>query len=125
MSVKIKLQGESRLRRQRRVRGHLKGPGHRPRLSIFRSNRHISAQIIDDAKGVTLASVSDLEVTAAEVKTKKAMSPVKRAAWVGGKIAEKAKAKDIREVRFDRGGYRYHGLVAALAAAARQGGLKF
>ena len=125
MSVKIKLQSESRLRRQRRVRRHLKGSSHRPRLSVFRSNRYISAQIIDDAKSVTLASVSGLEATAAETKTKKTMSPAERAAWVGGRIAEKAKAKDIREVQFDRSGYRYHGLVAALAAAARQGGLKF
>lgn len=114
-----------RERRKKRVRAKIIGTGHRPRLSVFRSNRHISAQIIDDAKSATLASVADWEAAAAGAKTKKTMSLTERAAWVGGRIAEKAKAKGIREVQFDRGWYRYHGLVTALAAAARRGGLRF
>ncbi len=110
-----------RVRRHRRIRKNLTGSGVRPRLSVFRSSKHISAQLIDDTRGVTIASASTLEGD----MRKKGGGNVDAAEKVGGLIAERAKAQGITQVVFDRGGYRYHGRVAALADAARTAGLEF
>ena len=112
-----------RLRRQRRVRNRLTGTSERPRLAVFRSSKHIYAQLIDDLSGVTLAAASSRS------KEVKAGTPyggnVKAAAVVGAKLAAVAKEKGIAKAAFDRGHYRYHGRVKALADAARKGGLDF
>jgi large subunit ribosomal protein L18 len=117
MSVKTKPQ--SRLRRRRRVRAKVRGTAERPRLSVFRSNRGIQAQVIDDVNGHTLAAVNwtegDLKSLARADQAKKA----------GELLAERAKSAGVESVIFDRGGYRYHGRVKALADGAREGGLKF
>jgi large subunit ribosomal protein L18 len=111
-------------RRTGRVRRNIRrAAGSRARLSIFRSSQHIYAQIIDDEKGVTLASASSLEK-----ETRASLKPgadIGAAKVVGKLVAERALGKGITEVVFDRGGYRYHGRVKALAEAAREGGLKF
>jgi len=111
-------------RRQRRTRYALrKAANGRPRLSIFRSGKHIYAQVIDDRKGTTLAAASSLdEGLKGKIKTGADKSA---AAEVGKLIAERAVAVGVKEVVFDRGGYAYHGRVAALATAAREGGLSF
>ena len=110
-----------RQRRQRRVRKKVTGTTSRPRLSVFRPNRHISAQIIDDENGRTVAaaSTSEVELRSATTSNKEA------AGKVGSLLAERAKAAGIDSVVFDRGGNKYHGRVAALADAARDAGLKF
>jgi len=108
-----------RVRKHERVRAKISGTSACPRLAVFRSNKHIEAQIIDDVKGVTLASASSVQLKLANGGN------VEAAKVVGAKIAEEAKAKKISQVVFDRGGYIYHGRVAALAEAAREGGLKF
>ncbi len=109
-------------RRQRRARYALrKAANGRPRLSVFRSGKHIYAQIIDDRKGVTLAAASSLDESF-EAKTG---ANKDAAAHVGKLIAERAIAAGVKAVVFDRGGYQYHGRVAALATAAREGGLSF
>jgi len=109
-------------RRQRRARYALrKAANGRPRLSVFRSGKHIYAQVIDDRKGVTLAAASSLD-EALKVKTG---ANKDAAAGVGKLIAERAIAAGVKAVVFDRGGYQYHGRVAALASAAREGGLSF
>lgn len=112
----------ARNRRHRRVRKKVAGSAERPRLAVFRSNRHISAQIIDDTKGVTLASASSLE---ADVRSAGSTSGVAAASVVGQLIGDRAKAAGVEAVVFDRGGFRYHGRVAALATAARDAGLEF
>jgi large subunit ribosomal protein L18 len=113
-------------RRQRRTRFKLrKVSGLRPRLSVFRSSKHIYAQIIDDTKGVTVASASTLEEAAVKVLEKGKGTDTKAAALVGKLVAERAKKAGIKEVVFDRGGYIYHGRVKALGDAAREGGLSF
>ncbi len=109
-----------RQRRHLRVRRKISGTAERPRLCVFRSNNNIYVQVIDDIAGNTLVSASTLDK---EVKTKH--SNIEAAKEVGALIAKKAKAKKIEEVVFDRGGYIYHGVVKALAEAAREGGLKF
>lgn len=109
-----------RLKRHRRVRGKISGTAERPRLSIFRSNKNIYAQLIDDVAGVTLASASSLDENVSEDATK-----VEQATAVGKAIAEAAKAKNISTVVFDRSGYLYHGRIQALADAARENGLDF
>lgn len=111
----------ARVRRALRTRSRIAGSS--PRLSVFRSNRHLSAQLIDDAAGVTLVAASDIELAAGASKTK--TGRMWRAAWVGERLAERARLKGIAKCRFDRGRYRYHGLVAAVAAGARKGGLAF
>jgi len=112
------------LRRQGRNRIALrKKAGGRPRLSVFRSSKHIYAQIIDDAKGATLASASSLETDLKSVL--KTGADTEAAARVGKLIAERAVKAGITDVVFDRGGYIYHGRVKALADAAREGGLSF
>ena len=111
---------EARLRRHRRVRGKISGTAERPRLDVFRSSKHIYAQIIDDVAGVTLVSASSLE------KDFEGTGGNKEAARkVGQLIAKKAAEKGISDVVFDRGGYLYHGRVMELAEGAREGGLKF
>ena len=111
------------LRRRRHVRSLMTGTAERPRLSVHRSSKHIYAQLIDDVTGVTLASASSLM---AEVRGElKYGGNKKAAAVVGKKLAEKAKEKGIQLAAFDRGHYRYHGRVKALADAAREGGLQF
>jgi len=108
-----------RLRRRRRVRAKMGGTAERPRLSVFRSNRGVNVQLIDDVSGHTLAAVNWTE---SDVKGLQSMEQAKR---VGALIAERAKAAGIENVVFDRGGYRYHGRVKALAEGAREGGLRF
>ncbi len=113
-----------RARRKHRVRKKIAGTAARGRLSVFRSNTHIYAQIVDDVQGQTLASASSLKlqgVSAKEGESKR----IAAARAVGQTLAERAKEKGIESVVFDRGGYRYHGRVAALASGARDGGLKF
>src|SRR5215212_9758914 len=117
MSVATK--PKQRLRRRRRVRAKVRGTTERPRLSVFRSNRGVNAQLIDDVEGRTIAAVNWTE---ADLKDLQSMEQAKR---VGAAIAERAKAAGIETVVFDRGGYRYHGRVKALAEGAREGGLRF
>ena len=109
----------SRLRRRRRVRAKVRGTAERPRLSVFRSNRGIQAQVIDDVTGHTLAAVNWTED---DLKSLKSMDQAKRA---GELLGERAKAAGVETVVFDRGGYRYHGRVKALADGAREKGLTF
>ena len=111
---------DMRLKRHIRVRGKISGTAERPRLNVFRSNANIYAQIIDDVNGVTLVSANTLEKG-----FEGAAGNAEAAKKVGTVLAERAKAKGIEEVVFDRGGYVYHGRVAALAEGAREGGLKF
>jgi large subunit ribosomal protein L18 len=108
-----------RLKRRRRVRAKVVGTAERPRISVFRSNRGVFAQLIDDASGRTLAAVNWTE---AELKTLPRMEQAKRA---GALLAERAKAAGVESAVFDRGGYQYHGRVKALAEGAREGGLIF
>ncbi|MBB5888484.1 50S ribosomal protein L18 [Lactovum miscens] len=107
---------KNRQKRHTRVRGKISGTAERPRLNVFRSNTNIYAQLIDDVAGTTLASASSMKETG---------SKTEQATKVGVAIAEAAKAIQIEEVVFDRGGYLYHGRVAALAESARENGLKF
>ena len=109
-----------RLKRHIRVRGKISGTPECPRLNVFRSNANIYAQIIDDVNGVTLVSANTLEKD-----FEGATGNVEAAKKVGLILAERAKAKGIEDVVFDRGGYLYHGRVAALAEGAREGGLQF
>lgn len=109
-----------RLKRHKRVRGKIAGTPECPRLNVFRSGTNIYAQIIDDTKGVTLAAASSLEKG-----FEGSGSNAEGAKKVGQAVAERAKAKGISAVVFDRGGYLYHGRVAALAEGAREGGLEF
>lgn len=111
---------KQRLKRHLRVRAKVSGTAEKPRLAVYRSNAHISAQIIDDVAGTTLVSASTLEKTFEGIGSNKAA-----AAKIGEIIAERAIAKGITAVVFDRGGYIYHGRVSELAEGARKGGLKF
>ncbi len=114
---------DARIRRHRRVRANLRGTASQPRLCVFRSLNHIYAQVINDDEGVTLAAASTvIEEVKAKVDGKKKIDQAK---LVGAKVAKEAIGKGISEVVFDRGGYRYHGRVKALADAAREAGLKF
>ena len=110
-----------RLKRHRRVRKNISGTAERPRLNVFRSSKHIYAQIIDDVNGVTLVSASSLEKAFTEGNG----GNCDAAKAVGKMVAEKALEKGIKAVVFDRGGYIYHGRVAALAEGAREAGLEF
>jgi len=107
--------------RKARVRSKIRRLGNRPRLSVFRSNKHIYAQIIDDKRGITLISLSDKNIKIGE----KEEGNTKAAFMVGEELAKKALNKKVSKVIFDRGSYRYHGRVKALAEGARKGGLKF
>ena len=118
--VSRKDSNQTRLKSHKRVRAKISGTAARPRLCVYRSNAHISAQIIDDVAGVTLVSASTQEKDFEGIGSNKAA-----ARKVGALLAEKAQAKGITEVVFDRGGYLYHGRVSELADGAREGGLKF
>ena len=109
----------ARLRRRRRVRAKVRGVAERPRLSVFRSNHGIGAQLIDDQKGHTMAAVNWTEPDLRE------LSPMDQARRAGELLAERAKVAGVETCVFDRGGYRYHGRVKALADGARESGLKF
>jgi len=118
-----KLKHRRQLRRRNHVRSKVVGTAERPRLTVFRSSKHIYAQLVDDLTGVTLASASS------RTKEVRAGLPyggnIKASQVVGKKLAEEAIAKGIKQAAFDRGHYRYHGRIKALADAAREGGLKF
>jgi len=116
---KVKLR---RILRKKRVRSKVFGLSKKPRLSVFRSNKHIYAQIIDDEEAKTLVSASDLEL---DVNKDKKLSKTLKAEGVGELIAERALEKGIKRVVFDRNGYKYHGRIKALAEAARRKGLLF
>jgi large subunit ribosomal protein L18 len=120
MSDSAQQKREARVRRHRRVRKKVRGTAERPRLAVFRSNKHISAQVIDDRSGRTLASASTVEADLRD-----GSGNVDAAAKVGERLAARAKEAGVDSVVFDRGGNRYHGRVAALADAARKGGLEF
>lgn len=107
---------QSRQRLHQRIRSKIQGTAERPRLSVYRSNKGIYCQVIDDSKGCTLAAASSTGVNGTKTE---------QAAAVGKLIAERVKSNGIEAVVFDRGGYRYHGRVRALAEGAREGGLKF
>lgn len=108
-----------RLRRHKRVRSRISGTSIRPRLSLFRSQNHIWVQLVDDASARTLVFAGDLEI-----KSKKKLGRVELARRVGEIVAKKAHEKKIDAAVFDRGGYKYHGIVKAVAEGARKGGLK-
>ncbi|HEX5763917.1 MAG TPA: 50S ribosomal protein L18 [Solirubrobacterales bacterium] len=110
---------QQRLRRRRRVRARVVGSAERPRLSVYRSNRGVFAQLVDDGKGHTVAAVNWIEP---ELRKLSASEQAKRA---GELLAERAKAAGVETCVFDRGGYQFHGRVKALAEGAREGGLKF
>jgi large subunit ribosomal protein L18 len=114
MTIKIRTQREKRIRRGR---SRIFGTAERPRLSVFRSGKHIYAQLIDDEKGLTLVSASDLAV--------KSGTKSERAAVIGKELAEKAQKAKIKRAVFDRRGYAYHGRVRMAAEGARAGGLEF
>jgi large subunit ribosomal protein L18 len=114
--MEAKAKQQARIRRHARVRKKVRGEAERPRLAVFRSNRHIYAQLIDDRAARTIASASDAEV--------KAANPTERAKAVGELLATRAKDAGIDTAVFDRGGFQFHGRVAAVAAGAREGGLE-
>jgi large subunit ribosomal protein L18 len=110
-----------RFKRKKRIRARVEGTSERPRLSVFRSNRHIYVQIVDDVKGHTVVSASSLE----EELKDKVGGTIEGAKTLGNLVAKRAIAKNIAQVVFDRSGYLYHGRIKAVADAAREGGLKF
>jgi large subunit ribosomal protein L18 len=118
-----KAKRRQQLRRRRHVRRKVRGTAQRPRLTVFRSNKHMYAQLIDDDAGVTLAAASSAAINEGDKASYG--GNVKGAVTVGKKIAEEAKAKGITKAAFDRGHYKYHGRIKALADAAREGGLQF
>jgi large subunit ribosomal protein L18 len=113
---------ERRTRIKHRIRKKISGTAEKPRLAVFRSNKQIYAQVIDDLNGVTLLSASSREK---EIASQKEIKKTEQAASVGKLLASKCREKGIENVVFDRGGYKYHGRVKSLADAAREGGLKF
>jgi large subunit ribosomal protein L18 len=117
--MSLKTAPARRLKRRRRVRAKVRGSAARPRISVFRSNRGVFAQLIDDDAGVTLAAVTWTEGDLRELK------PLEQANQAGKLLAERAKAAGVDAAVFDRGGYQYHGRVKALADGAREGGLTF
>ena len=121
MSSQAQKQREARVRRHHRVRKKVRGSADRPRLAVFRSNKHITAQVIDDISGRTIAAASTTEADLRGGSTGNKGS----AATVGRLVAERAKAAGVSKVVFDRGGFLYHGRVAAVADAAREAGLEF
>ncbi len=135
--MKIKIKSEKRYRRHKRIRARISGTASRPRLCVFRSAKYIYAQLIDDEKGCTLVAASSWGIKRTcenikqsrneKIKTEKKIKTNKKdiAYEVGKIITEKAKALKIEKVVFDRGGYKYHGRVRAIAEGARDGGLRF
>ena len=122
MSDIAKARRQGRIRRHRRVRKKVHGTAARPRLAVYRSNKHISVQLIDDDAGVTLASASTVE---ADQRSAGSGGTVAAATRMGELVAERAKAAGVTAAVFDRGGFAYHGRVAAIAEAARNAGLEF
>jgi large subunit ribosomal protein L18 len=122
MASIAQIRRESRLTRHRRVRKKVHGTAARPRLAVFRSNKHLVAQVIDDDTGRTLAAASTAEPDQRAVGSGATVAAATR---IGQLVAERAKAAGIEQVVFDRGGFIYHGRIAALAAAARDAGLEF
>jgi large subunit ribosomal protein L18 len=116
--MKTNLKTEKRARLHKKIRTRISGTAERPRLAVFRSNRYMYAQLIDDTKGLTVVSASDLALS-------DTMNKVDRARTVGKTLADLAKKASITKVVFDRGGFSYRGRVQALADAAREGGLQF
>jgi len=123
MGSKLNPRQEARLKRKKRIRKKISGSPERPRLSVFRSTKHIYAQVIDDLNGVTLVAASSLNLEIREQE--KVKGKIEEAKRVGKMIADKAKAQGITAVVFDRNGFLYHGRVRALATAAREAGLEF
>ncbi|MBW3610095.1 MAG: 50S ribosomal protein L18 [Actinomycetota bacterium] len=121
MSSSVKQKHVARVRRHRRVRKKVRGTAERPRLAVFRSNRHMAVQVVDDLTGRTLAAASSLE---ADLRAAGPTGNRAAAAAVGRLVAERARAAGITKVVFDRGGFLYHGRVAAVADAAREAGLE-
>ena len=117
--MSVQTRDATRLRRRRRVRAKVRGTAERPRLAVFRSNKGVQAQLIDDVAGHTLAAVTWTE------KELRELGRMEQAARAGGLLAERAKGAGVESVVFDRGGYRFHGRVKALADGAREAGLKF
>jgi large subunit ribosomal protein L18 len=122
MSDIARARREGRLRRHRRVRKKIHGTAERPRLAVHRSNKHVSVQLIDDDAGRTLVAASTTEP---DLRSAGSGGSVEAATRVGTLVAERAKAAGIDKVVFDRGGFAYHGRIAAVAAAARDAGLEF
>ena len=120
MKQSIKIKRIKRQFRARRVRAKISGSAERPRLCVFRSNQHIYAQLINDAKGVTVASASDLDLPKTDKKTRTDLAKM-----VGQALAKKSEELKINKAIFDKGAYKYHGIVKALADGVREGGLKF
>ena len=118
----MKTPSEQRIKRHTRIRKRIRGTAERPRLAVFRSNKHLYAQLIDDVAGRTLASASTVEES---LRSESTANSVEFAAKVGHLVAERAAALDITNVVFDRGGFRFHGKIKALADGARQKGLQF
>jgi large subunit ribosomal protein L18 len=123
MASKTNPRQQARLKRKKRIRKKISGSPERPRLSVFRSSKHIYAQLIDDENGVTLLAASTLRPDVRQQE--KVKGKIEDAKRVGKMIADGAKAKGITEVVFDRNGFLYHGRVRALATAAREAGLEF
>jgi large subunit ribosomal protein L18 len=117
--MSVQTRDAKRLRRRRRVRAKVRGTAERPRLAVFRSNKGVQAQLIDDVAGHTLAAVNWTEQELRD------LARMEQATRAGALLAERAKAASIETVVFDRGGYRYHGRVKALADGAREAGLRF
>jgi large subunit ribosomal protein L18 len=117
--MSVQTRDAKRLRRRRRVRAKVRGTAERPRLAVFRSNRGVQAQLIDDVRGHTLAAVNWTE------QELKSLARMEQATKAGELLAERAKGAGVETVVFDRGGYRYHGRVKALADGAREAGLRF
>ena len=115
---------EHRQRTKKHIRLHMAGSAERPRLTVFRSLKHVYAQLVDDDQGKTLIGVSDLTEELAE-QAKAAEGQVAVGKLVGQLVARRAKEKNIAQVVFDRNGFRYHGVIKAVADGAREGGLKF
>jgi large subunit ribosomal protein L18 len=125
MSSIARTRMEHRLRRHRSLRRRLSGEAGRPRLAVFRSLRNIYCQVIDDDRGATICACSSMDMVRAGALEAARAGSVAGAVTVGAEIARRAKEKGITKVAFDRGGFRYHGRVKALADAARKGGLDF
>jgi large subunit ribosomal protein L18 len=123
MASRMNPRQQARLKRKKRIRKKISGSPERPRLSVFRSTKHIYAQLIDDDNGVTLVAISTLRPDVRQQE--KVKGKIEEAKRVGKMIADEAKAKGITEVVFDRNGFLYHGRVRALATSAREAGLEF
>ena len=123
MASRLNPRQEARLKRKRRIRTRVSGNAERPRLSVFRTSRHIYAQVIDDVSGVTLAAASTLNPEIRQQE--KVKGKIENAKRVGKMVADITRAKGITRVVFDRNGFLYHGRVRALAMAAREAGLEF